>query len=59
MHVSRLRTKLRTAGVDGLVETLPSGAYRLASAEPRKALPLEHDLALDGYVRLREEQVTA
>lgn len=59
VHVSRLRTKLRTAGVDGLVETLPSGAYRLASAEPRKALPLEHDLALDGYVRLREEQVTA
>ena len=59
VHVSRLRGKLRTAGLDGLVETLPGGAYRLIPAEPRRALPLERDLGLDGYLRLREEPVTA
>ena len=61
VHVSRLRAKLRTSGVDGLVETLPGGAYRLASAAPRCAIPLCSsligDLALDGYTRLREERV--
>lgn len=30
VHVSRLRAKLRLSGLDGLVETLPDGAYRLA-----------------------------
>ena len=67
VHVSRLRAKLRTSGVDGLVETLPGGAYRLASAAPRRAIPLSGpltgpltgDLALDGYARLSEERVPA
>ena len=67
VHVSRLRAKLRTSGVDGLVETLPGGAYRLASAAPRSAIPLAGpltgplagDLALDGYTRLSEERVLA
>jgi len=38
VHVSRLRAKLATSGVAGLVETDPRGGYRLAatrSAEPR------------------------
>lgn len=30
VHISRLRGKLRIAGLDGLIETLPDGAYRLA-----------------------------
>ena len=67
VHISRLRAKLRTSGVDGLVETLPGGAYRLASAAPRRAIPLSGpltgplggDLALDGYARLSEERVPA
>jgi len=29
VHVSRLRAKLRLAGIDGLVETLPDGSYRI------------------------------
>ena len=67
VHISRLRAKLRTSGVDGLVETLPGGAYRLASAAPRRAIPLSGpltgplggNLALDGYARLSEERVPA
>ncbi len=59
VHISRLRAKLRTAGVDGLVETLPGGCYRLSSAAPRRAVPLGQDLALDDYLRLREERVIA
>ena len=34
VHVSRLRAKLRIAGLDGLIETLPDGAYRLATGTP-------------------------
>jgi two-component system, OmpR family, response regulator len=30
VHISRLRAKLRTAGLDGLIVTLPTGGYRLA-----------------------------
>lgn len=58
VHVSRLRTKLRLAGLDGLIETLPDGAYRLAP-RPGPALPLppsEGNLALDAYLRLGKEQ---
>ena len=57
VHLSRLRAKLRTAGVAGLVETLPGGNYRLA-AEGR-AMPLLPDLALDDYARLGEDRVRA
>lgn len=55
VHVSRLRTKLRSVGLDWLVETLASGAYRLA---PDRASPLilrergEAELPLDEHVRL-------
>ncbi len=57
VHFSRLRARLRTAGVDGLVETLPGGCYRLVSEG--RALPLPADLALDGYARLDEEHFSA
>ena len=59
VHLSRLRAKLRTSGVDGLVETLPGGSYRLAGAGPARAIPFGEDLALDDYVRLGEERVLA
>lgn len=55
VHVSRLRSKLRTAGVDGIVETLADGSYRLIPLVPRPAMFASSDLALDGYLRLREE----
>ncbi len=60
VHVSRLRAKLRVAGLDALIETFPSGAYRLAlDADPSvlTALAPPHDLALDAYLRLSEEQL--
>lgn len=59
VHVSRLRAKLRTSGVDGLVETLPDAAYRLNPLSERPAIPLAREFALDGYLRLSEEQVIA
>lgn len=55
VHVSRLRAKLRTAGLDGLVETRPDGAYRLAEEMLRPALPLTEDLGLDVHLRLGKE----
>ena len=33
VHVSRLRGKLNTAGLEGLVETAPSGGYCLVPAD--------------------------
>lgn len=35
VHVSRLRGKLRLAGLDGLVETTAEGGYRLATGKTR------------------------
>ena len=58
VHVSRLRAKLRLAGLDGLVETLADGSYRLLPAD-RPAIEGLHDSALDGYVRIGKEQVLA
>jgi two-component system, OmpR family, response regulator len=55
VHVSRLRAKLRLSGVDGLIETMPDGGYRLVDPLV-PALPLaEGNLALDAHLRLREE----
>lgn len=56
VHVSRLRARLRQAGVDGLIETLPDGSYRLIGAG-RPALPLADSgkLALDAHLRLGKE----
>ncbi len=58
VHVSRLRAKLLLAGLDGLVETLPDGAYRLALAGEPPVVPVldpPNELALDAYLRLGEE----
>ncbi len=60
VHVSRLRAKLRVAGLDGLIETFPAGAYRLALDADPPALPAlvpPHDLALDAYLLLSEDQL--
>lgn len=54
VHVSRLRGKLRTAGLKGIVQTAPSGGYCLRSAEAptRPAIPLGRDgNGLDSYTR--------
>lgn len=58
VHISRLRAKLRIAGLDGLIETLPQGAYRLG-APGSPALPLPPatgNLALDDHLRLGKVQ---
>jgi two-component system, OmpR family, response regulator len=58
VHVSRLRAKLRLAGVDGLVETLPNGSYALAPVQglPQGSKP---ELALDDFPRIGEEMAFA
>ncbi len=58
VHVSRLRAKLRLAGIDGLIETQPDGAYRLTTAQ-RSAIGGAHDLGLDGYLRIGKEYLLA
>lgn len=55
VHVSRLRAKLRLSGLDGLVETLPDGAYRLAVGLPAAPRGI---FALDDPRRLGEERGT-
>ncbi|MEQ1542772.1 MAG: winged helix-turn-helix domain-containing protein [Novosphingobium sp.] len=52
VHVSRLRAKLRLSGLDGLVETLPDGAYRLAVGPPGTGTGT---FALDAPSRLGKE----
>lgn len=56
--ISRLRAKLRVAGIDGLVETASDGAYRLAPLH-RSVIGGSNDLALDGYLRISKEQAFA
>lgn len=65
VHVSRLRAKLRALGADGLIETLPDGAYRLTlgqaadAAGPVPSVVLARaagEFGLDAHVRLGEEQ---
>ena len=51
VHISRLRSKLRVAGLDGLIETLPDGAYRLAAGPLPGGGPL---LGETGYLPLDE-----
>jgi two-component system OmpR family response regulator len=48
VHVSRLRAKLRLTGHGNLIETVPGGAYRLATQTAA-------NFALDDFTRLREE----
>lgn len=54
VHVSRLRAKLRLAGIDGVIETLPDGAYRLLP-QSRPAITVPRELVLDPTYRLGEE----
>lgn len=54
VHVSRLRAKLRLAGFDNLIETMPDGAYRLVP-QGRALFGTGVDLALDGYLRIGKE----
>lgn len=56
VHVSRLRAKMRIAGVDGLVETADDGGYRLARLHPPAAFPLGSDWGLDAHLRIGEIQ---
>lgn len=56
VHVSRLRSKLRLAGVDGIVETDAFGHYRLAADSRRSTLGLGEDWGLDGCLRIGEIQ---
>ncbi|MBS0481292.1 MAG: winged helix-turn-helix transcriptional regulator [Proteobacteria bacterium] len=63
VHVSRLRAKLRLAGLDGIIETLPDGAYRIfVDLLPGASLPgggmRSPNLALDAFLRLGKEQTT-
>ncbi|MEQ1495252.1 MAG: winged helix-turn-helix domain-containing protein [Novosphingobium sp.] len=55
VHVSRLRAKLRLAGIDGMVETVPDGAYRLLPLSQSVDPVRIRNLALDGYLRLGKE----
>jgi DNA-binding response OmpR family regulator len=55
VHVSRLRAKLRLSGVDGLIETMPDGAYRLIALHAPALALASPNLPLDGHLRLREE----
>lgn len=66
VHISRLRAKLRVSGLDGLIETLPDGCYRLSTgmigavqgAGPAAAyLPLDAAAAL-GKVQPRYSTTT-
>lgn len=54
VHISRLRAKLRLSGIDGVVETLPDGAYRLLP-QSRPFIPPPRELVLDRSLRLGEE----
>lgn len=61
VHVSRLRGKLRLAGLDGLVETTMDGGYRLATGAPRRAWGRSSQgqfpqLPLDDPIALRKER---
>lgn len=56
VHVSRLRSKLRLAGVDGIVETDAAGNYSLAADTPRSALGRSADWGLDDRLRIGEIQ---
>lgn len=58
VHVSRLRTKLRLAGLDGLIATCVDGGYRLAIEFEARQIQVHKpgvDLELDAYLRLGEE----
>lgn len=54
VHISRLRAKLRLAGIDGVIETLPDGGYCLLP-QSRPFMLQTRELVLDHPLRLGEE----
>lgn len=54
VHVSRLRTKLALAGLDGLVQTAPSGGYLLAPSNGADPAPIPL-ITLDSHIRFSED----
>jgi two-component system OmpR family response regulator len=56
VHVSRLRAKLRLAGVDGIVETADDARYRLALFGRPSMDRITTDWGLDAPLRLGEIQ---
>lgn len=56
VHVSRLRAKLRLAGIDGLIETGSNGSYRLLTPGRPGDPGGTRNLSLDAYLRLGEER---
>jgi two-component system, OmpR family, response regulator len=54
VHVSRLRAKLRLAGIDGVIETMPDGGYSLLP-QSRPLMFQSHELVLDQPFHLGEE----
>lgn len=56
VHVSRLRAKLRLAGVDGIVETTDNARYRLALFGRPAPGRAQRDWGLDASLRLGEIQ---
>lgn len=55
VHLSRLRAKLRTTGLTGLIETGADGTYRLAEEMLCPVRPPDSDLGLDAPRCLGEE----
>lgn len=56
VHMSRLRAKLATAGIRGLIVTDPAGGYRLASDSPARTSIMpwrdkDREWRLDEYLR--------
>lgn len=56
VHISRLRAKLRLAGVDGIVETDAAGHYRLAPDSLHSAAVPGTDWGLDARLQIGEIQ---
>lgn len=54
VHVSRLRAKLRLAGIDGVIATLPDGSYCLLP-QSRPFMLRPRELVLDHHARLGKE----
>ena len=56
VHISRLRAKLRLAGVDGIVETADNASYRLTAFGRLDRSIAPRDWGLDAPLRLGEIQ---
>lgn len=59
VHVSRLRSKLATAGLGAIIETTACGGYRLLPAITPPAFPFSVDSGLDAYLLAGDEGLVA